>query len=224
MGSQVLPDSRAALAGSVATICTSGRASRNIWPTPVSVPPVPPTRDEEVEPLAGEVLEDLGSRGAAVIGGIRLVLELIARNQPCFCASSAAFFTMPVPRSAAGVRMTFAPSIRMTLRRSIENDSAITATNGYPFAAHTIARAMPVLPEVASTTVWPGFSVPLRSASSMMPMARRSFNRAQRVEELALHIHRDVLRRESLDADDGRFTDRSQDVVVDHGDLLRLLE
>ena len=67
---------------------------------------------------------------------------------------------MPWPRSAAGVRITFAPSMRMILRRSIEKVSTITATNGYPFAAHTIASAMPVLPEVASTTVWPGFSVP----------------------------------------------------------------
>ena len=34
---------------------------------------------------------------------------------------------------------------------------------------------MPVLPEVASTTVWPGSSVPRRSASSMIAIARRSF-------------------------------------------------
>jgi hypothetical protein len=37
-----------------------------------------------------------------------------------------------------------------------------------------MASAMPVLPEVASTTVWPGLSVPRRSASSMIAMARRS--------------------------------------------------
>ncbi len=41
-----------------------------------------------------------------------------------------------------------------------------------------MARAMPVLPEVASTTVWPGFSSPRRSASSMMPMASRSLTEA----------------------------------------------
>ena len=63
----------------------------------------------------------------------------------------------------------------MILRRSTEKVSTITATNGYPFAAHTIASAMPVLPEVASTTVWPGLSAPLRSASSMIAIARRSF-------------------------------------------------
>ncbi len=37
---------------------------------------------------------------------------------------------MPVPRSAAGVRITFAPSARMILRRSTENVSTIVATNG----------------------------------------------------------------------------------------------
>ena len=45
-------------------------------------------------------------------------------------------------------------------------------------AAHTIASPMPVFPLVASTTVWPGFSAPLRSASSMMLTASRSFTEA----------------------------------------------
>ena len=42
---------------------------------------------------------------------------------------------------------------RMIWRRSTEKLSAITATKGWPLAAHTMARAMPVLPGVASTTV-----------------------------------------------------------------------
>ena len=33
---------------------------------------------------------------------------------------------------------------------------------------------MPVLPLVASMTVWPGLSLPVRSASSITPSARRS--------------------------------------------------
>ena len=60
---------------------------------------------------------------------------------------------MPVPRSAAGVRITFAPRAFITFLRSIENVSTITATNGYPLAAQTMANAMPVFPEVASMTV-----------------------------------------------------------------------
>src|SRR4051812_27337630 len=38
-----------------------------------------------------------------------------------------------------------------------------------------MARPMPVLPLVASTTVWPGVSVPSASAASMMASAMRSF-------------------------------------------------
>ena len=37
-----------------------------------------------------------------------------------------------------------------------------------------MASPMPVLPLVASTTVWPGFRVPARSAASMMLTASRS--------------------------------------------------
>src|SRR5580700_2109044 len=38
--------------------------------------PRAPARDEEIEPLAGEILQDFRSGGAAVVSGIRLVLEL----------------------------------------------------------------------------------------------------------------------------------------------------
>jgi hypothetical protein len=45
---------------------------------------------------------------------------------------------------------------------------------------------MPVLPLVASTTVWPGFSMPLRSPSSMMLRASRSFTEAAGLKNSAL--------------------------------------
>ena len=48
----------------------------------------------------------------------------------------------------------------MILRRSTENGSAIVMTHLYPRCAHSIATAMPVLPDVASTTVSPGLSSP----------------------------------------------------------------
>ncbi len=63
---------------------------------------------------------------------------------------------------------------RMSFRRSTLKLSAMTTTRGWPFAAHTMASPMPVLPLVASTTVWPGFSSPVFSAASMMPSASRS--------------------------------------------------
>src|SRR3984885_13429592 len=96
------------------------------------------------------------------------------RNQPCVFASSTAFATMPVPRPAAGVITTLAPRNRINFRRSTLNVSAMVTTSGYPFAAHTMARPIPVFPLVASTTVWPGFSFPVFSASSITPRARRS--------------------------------------------------
>ena len=44
-------------------------------------------------------------------------------------------------------------------------------------------------------------------------------HRAERIEELALHIHRDVLRREALNLHNGGAADRAENVVVDHGIL-----
>ena len=41
-----------------------------------------------------------------------------------------------------------------------------------------MARPMPVLPLVASTTVWPGFNAPLRSAASIILTASRSLTEA----------------------------------------------
>ena len=90
-----------------------------------------PAGDEVVEPPAGEVGQDLRAGGTAVIGRIGRVLEL-ARQEPAVLRAPArsALRTMPVPRSAAGVRITRAPNMRMILRRSTEKLSAMTATNG----------------------------------------------------------------------------------------------
>src|SRR5688572_25553856 len=97
------------------------------------------------------------------------------RNQPFVSASSTAFFTMPIARSEAGVITTLAPRKRISLRRSTLKLSAMLTTSGHPFCAHTMARPMPVLPLVASITVCPGLSLPVRSASSITPSASRSF-------------------------------------------------
>src|SRR5664279_2493236 len=95
--------------------------------------------------------------------------------QPCALASSMVLLIMPKARSAAGVTMTFAPRNRMSLRRSTLNGSAMVITNGYPLAAQTMARPIPVFPLVASMTVWPGLSSPDFSAASITPRANRSF-------------------------------------------------
>ena len=53
--------------------------------------------------------------------------------------------------------------------------SGIVSTSRYPLRAQTIARPMPVLPEVGSTSVSPGLIRPSRSAASTMLSAMRSF-------------------------------------------------
>jgi|SRR5450631_3497814 len=63
----------------------------------------------------------------------------------------------------------------LSLRRSTLNGSAIVITSGYPSAAQTMARPIPVFPLVASMTVWPGLSSPDFSAASITPRANRSF-------------------------------------------------
>jgi hypothetical protein len=129
-GFHSLPASSDATSGSVAMICTSGRAALITCPAPVSVPPVPqPVTQQSSRRLA----KSRRISGPVVLrwySGLAGFSNWRARNQPCFSASSSARFTMPLPRSAAGVRITFAPSARITLRRSIENVSTIVATNG----------------------------------------------------------------------------------------------
>ncbi len=49
-----------------------------------------------------------------------------------------------------------------------------------------MASPMPVLPLVASMTVCPGFSAPLRSAASMTPSARRSFTEPRGLKDSTL--------------------------------------
>ena len=50
----------------------------------------------------------------------------------------------------------------------------MTISTGYPLTIPTIARPMPVLPDVGSMMVLPGVSLPSRSASSIILTAMRS--------------------------------------------------
>jgi hypothetical protein len=87
--------------------------------------------DEPVEPVLGEVLQNLRARGGGVIARIGLIVELTREERAVLqLAKASAIRTMPLPRSAAGVRITFAPSARISLRRSIEKVSLMKATKG----------------------------------------------------------------------------------------------
>jgi hypothetical protein len=78
-------------------------------------------------------------------------------------------------RCAWSTSTTSAPSARIIRARSGELPRDITATNVYPFTPQTMARPVPVLPLVSSTTVRPGRRRPSASASSMICRAIRSF-------------------------------------------------
>src|SRR5204862_461990 len=79
---------------------------------------------------------------------------------------------LPGTRSGLSLRPSLfrtpgrAPHPSMLRRFSTATASLHTIRQRYPFAAHTNAREMPVLPPVYSTTVMPGFRSPRRSARS----------------------------------------------------------
>ena len=73
----------------------------------------------------------------------------------------------PVP-FAPGDRMSSAPYALIMLLLSVLTDSGMTSVSLYPFAADIIARAMPVLPEVASKREAFLSSLPALSAYSNM--------------------------------------------------------
>jgi hypothetical protein len=80
---------------------------------------------------------------------------------------------------------------------------------------------MPVLPLVASMTVWPGLSCPL----GLFDHAERQtiFDRAERIECLDLGIEIDAVRREPVDLDDRSIADGFQDVLkFGHVSLLQM--
>mmetsp|Transcript_15655 Transcript_15655/g.28086 ORF Transcript_15655/g.28086 Transcript_15655/m.28086 type:complete len:216 (-) Transcript_15655:3-650(-) len=89
-------------------------------------------------------------------------------------SSSALARAPPIPL-ALGVRTTSAPRARRTMRRSMDIDSGIVRISLYPRAAAMKAKAIPVFPEVGSTsTVCPGVIFPAFSASRIIERPIRS--------------------------------------------------
>ncbi|MNN36013.1 hypothetical protein D3C81_1498860 [compost metagenome] len=81
---------------------------------------------------------------------------------------SAAFSIAPFMPLAGSVNTSSAPRALRTLRRSMLIEAGMVSINLYPRAAATKARPIPVLPDVGSTMVMPGLSLPLLSASQIM--------------------------------------------------------
>ena len=71
---------------------------------------------------------------------------------------------------AGSVRTTWAPKALSIILRSILMEAGMVRVSLYPLAAATMARPMPVLPEVGSTRVVVSGSIrPFASASSCHP-------------------------------------------------------
>ena len=72
---------------------------------------------------------------------------------------------------------------------------------------------MPVLPLVASITVWPGFSAPLAFGRLDDAQGQPVLDRAHRIEGLELDEELDALAARACDLDDRRVADRLKDIV-----------
>ncbi len=74
-----------------------------------------------------------------------------------------------MPPGAWSTRTTTAPRAAIWRARSLLFPFDMTATKGCPRAAHTMARPVPVLPLVSSTTSWPGRSRPSAAPGGRSP-------------------------------------------------------
>ena len=81
----------------------------------------------------------------------------------------------PAMPCAPSVSTRLAPNALSTLRRSTDMVSGMVSVMGYPRAAATKARAIPVLPLVGSISALPGFRMPRFSASHTMDAPIRHF-------------------------------------------------
>jgi hypothetical protein len=127
-----------------------------------------------IETLADEVLEDLRAGGVAVIGRIRGFSNWRARNQPCFCASSRGLGDHGLATSGGRrenhLRAEHAHDLAALDRKGFDHDGDERVALG---RAHHRERDAGVARGRLDDGL-SGFSAPLRSASSMMAIARRS--------------------------------------------------
>mmetsp|Transcript_21906 Transcript_21906/g.50541 ORF Transcript_21906/g.50541 Transcript_21906/m.50541 type:complete len:279 (-) Transcript_21906:95-931(-) len=163
--------------GSTATICKAGLRGLRYCPQPVNVPPVPtpPTRISTFPSVSLQISGPVVSRW---IFGLSGLLNCCNRNPSPLSddtISSALAMAPPIPLGA-GVKTTSAPNALSKTRRSMDMLSGIVKMSLYPLEAATIARPIPVLPDVGSTrVVLSGEMSPRFSASEIMLRAIRSF-------------------------------------------------
>mmetsp|Transcript_82105 Transcript_82105/g.166247 ORF Transcript_82105/g.166247 Transcript_82105/m.166247 type:complete len:335 (+) Transcript_82105:284-1288(+) len=168
------PERTADSVGSTATICIDGLRGLRYCPQPVSVPPVPtpPTRMSTLPSVSAQISGPVVSRWTF---GLSALLNCCNKKPPWVAAISSALAMAPPMPLAAGVSTSLAPKAFSRTRRSMLIDSGMVRIMSYPLEAATMARPIPVFPEVGSTrTVSPGLMSPRASASLIMLRAMRS--------------------------------------------------
>ena len=176
-----------------------------------------PARDEMVEALADEVLQDFRAGRVAVIGRIRRILEL-AREEP-------AMFLRELGGLAHHALAAFGGGREDHLRAEHAHDLAALDREGFDHhgderitlrGAHHRERDAGVARRRFDDRL-----ARLQRAAFLRVLDDRDreaiLDRRERIEELALHVHRRAGRREAVDADDGSAADGAENVVVDHG-------
>mmetsp|Transcript_8328 Transcript_8328/g.21495 ORF Transcript_8328/g.21495 Transcript_8328/m.21495 type:complete len:290 (+) Transcript_8328:313-1182(+) len=183
-----LPPERTGLSvGSTAKTFRSELSGLRYCAQPVIVPPVPtpPTRKSNLPLVSFQISGPVVSRW---IFGLSALLNCCSMTAPSSLTICSALAIAPFIPFAAGVSTSFAPNAFSITLRSSDMDAGIVRMISYPFAAATMARAIPVLPDVGSTSlVTPGLISPRASAPSIIARPRRSLTELAGSIDSSLH-------------------------------------
>mmetsp|Transcript_39409 Transcript_39409/g.92046 ORF Transcript_39409/g.92046 Transcript_39409/m.92046 type:complete len:205 (+) Transcript_39409:774-1388(+) len=160
------------------------------WAQPVIVPPVPtpPTKISSFPSQSFHISGPVVSLWIFGLSGLLNCCSIKPFSPKPLAISSALAIAPPIP-FADRVKTSSAPNALSRTRRSILMDSGIVKINLYPFEAATMARPMPVFPDVGSTrVVFPGEISPRSSACVTIESAIRSFTELPGLADSILQI------------------------------------
>src|ERR1019366_8897550 len=140
------------------------------------VPPVPmPKTSTSIPPsVSSQISGPVVRKWISGLAGFLNCCNSTKRAGSEATISSARAMEPAIP-SEPSVRIRLAPSALSTLRRSTDMVSGMVSVMGYPRAAATKARAIPVFPLVGSMSALPGFRMPRFSASQPIEAPIRHF-------------------------------------------------
>mmetsp|Transcript_19912 Transcript_19912/g.46775 ORF Transcript_19912/g.46775 Transcript_19912/m.46775 type:complete len:261 (+) Transcript_19912:274-1056(+) len=164
--------------GSTATVFISGFNGLMNCETPETVPPVPtPLTNISISPsVSFQISGPVVSRCILTFASFSNCCRIIPFPSGRPATISFALARAPGTAVSFGVSTTSAPNDISIIRRSTDIVSGIVKMHLYPLSRAIKARAIPVLPDVGSTsTDSPGVKSPFASASSIIDRPRRSF-------------------------------------------------